>query len=452
MHSRFIPLQAKKYTFEILSFSPNTENNNEKPNNQNNGNSSAIKSNSHPDSDFQNMQIKNRLLKSVLCGNHNPFDQNTCQENTQQTRILKYDTKSNTSKPAVYKPQIPQFTKRQSLKLSTSEPKRQPLYCSKSAKVLDAPGLVDNFYYHHTDFADDDTLLVAIGNEVYSFDCTSNSTEQLHCVDEGLEIASVTSHPDTDMFALGLSSGEVTLVDCETGQTMRRLVDTRNNLRVSALGLSGHILGHGTKFGQMLLFDIRCSGDAFAKWSCHEQEVCSLRFSGHNSHTLASGGNDNRVVLYDLRQIQPLQNTVCHKAAVKALDFSRTSQRVLFSGGGSGDNTLCRWDSAQMSLHSQAHVGSQVCSLVTTSDDLLITAHGWPDNRVEVRHCESLDLLASFGGHTQRVLNVSVNPSHTMIVSSSADETLRFWPIQDLVSNQETEFLSELIRHRHLPR
>ena len=57
---------------------------------------------------------------------------------------------------------------------------------------------------------------------------------------------------------------------------------------------------------------------------------------------MASGGNDNQVYIYDIRNEKVIDN-FSHNAAVKALSW--TNQKNLITGGGTADKKLKFWNS-----------------------------------------------------------------------------------------------------------
>ena len=56
---------------------------------------------------------------------------------------------------------------------------------------------------------------------------------------------------------------------------------------------------------------------------------------------MASGGNDNKVIIYDLRKMKVLSNYT-HQAAVKGLAW--INDRQLVSGGGTADKKIKFWN------------------------------------------------------------------------------------------------------------
>lgn len=125
------------------------------------------------------------------------------------------------------------------------------------------------------------------------------------------------------------------------------------------------------------------SQDAFMKSSAHKQEVCGLRWnseSGVQSASLASGGNDNKVCIWDLRGSKRAKRTGStasttgseggndvpiwkfheHTAAVKALAWDPHVSGVLASGGGTADKHIRFWNTQNGTLLNQLDTGSQV--------------------------------------------------------------------------------------------
>lgn len=127
----------------------------------------------------------------------------------------------------------------------------------------------------------------------------------------------------------------------------------------------------------------------FKRCTGHRQEVCGLKWSGDSgpAANLASGGNDNKVCIWDLRGSRraagsrpgsaagglsddgspgdlPLWKFHEHTAAVKALAWDPHVSGVLATGGGTQDKHIRFWNTGNGSMLSELDTGSQVgCSL-----------------------------------------------------------------------------------------
>ena len=304
-------------------------------------------------------------------------------------------------------------------------------------KTLNAPGIDDNYYYKTIDYSRQNLLVVALENQVHQFDFENNSTAELYSLSDSLEISSVSCHADLDAMGIATSVGEVLLVDHETRQVMRKLHSSLTHSRVVATKFKDHLFGHGTREGEVLLFDIRCSKREIGRFHSHHHEICSIKFSEFDEGVFATGGNDNNVNLYDLRKMSKIKTLSFHKAAVKALSFSKMKKGEMLTGGGSGDQMLCKWDINKFKLKNHINLRSQICSLEMSSKGFVVTSHGWPKNQIEVRDSKSFKLLAQFTGHTQRVLDISIDKKEEILATSSGDQTIRFWSIKNLKKNIE---------------
>ena len=111
--------------------------------------------------------------------------------------------------------------------------------------------------------------------------------------------------------------------------------------------------------------------------NCFRQEVCGLKFSGLQPSLLASGGNDNKLFVWDERKTfnstadstsqsgQPNSAAALHKfhehtGAVKAIAWSPHAVGILGSGGGTQDKKLRFWNTGTGNKISELDTGSQV--------------------------------------------------------------------------------------------
>ena len=135
----------------------------------------------------------------------------------------------------------------------------------------------------------------------------------------------------------------------------------------------------------------------FKKLLGHKQEVCGLRWNtdgGQQSALLASGGNDNKVCIWDLRGSKrpglraspavapsgggpsgggsgyntatedmgdtPVWKFHEHTAAVKALAWDPHVSGILATGGGTADKHIRFWNVFTGSMLNELDTGSQV--------------------------------------------------------------------------------------------
>jgi cell division cycle 20-like protein 1, cofactor of APC complex len=173
------------------------------------------------------------------------------------------------------------------------------------------------------------------------------------------------------------------IYDAATLQRIRVYSEAHAN-RIGAISWNSHVLTTGSRDRMIYHRDVReAEQKPFLKSSAHKQEVCGLRWnseSGVQSATLASGGNDNKVCIWDLRGSKrarranqggvavgddgndiPLWKFHEHNAAVKALAWDPHVSGVLASGGGTADKHIRFWNTQNGTLLNELDTGSQVC-------------------------------------------------------------------------------------------
>ena len=135
----------------------------------------------------------------------------------------------------------------------------------------------------------------------------------------------------------------------------------------------------------------------------HKQEVCGLRWSPDDGQ-LASGGNDNRLLIWSLRgATTPVVKFTDHTAAVKAIAWSPHQHGLLASGGGTADRCIRFWNTLSGTALSCVDTGSQVCNLMwSKSINEVVSTHGYSLNQIIVWRYPTMTKVATLTGHTYR--------------------------------------------------
>ena len=332
-----------------------------------------------------------------------------------------------------------------SLKVLYSQNKSQAREPTRSAraipnqpsKILDAPDLLDDYYLNLVDWATTDKLAVALGPAVYLWDAKSGSIEELLCLEEEEDyVCSLKWIQQGTHLAVGTASANVQLWDATALKQVRCMGGQAD--RISSLSWNQHILSSGSKDSTIVHHDVRVQDHHVATLKGHEQEVCGLAWSPDGS-TLASGGNDNRLCIWDAAQslaggrghLSPRHVLTDHQAAVKALAWSPHERNLLASGGGTADRCIKFWNSQTGACLNSIDTGSQVCSLLWNPHEKeILSSHGFSKNELCLWRYPSMTRVKELTGHTARVLHLAASPSAgSMVVSAGADETLRFWNI-----------------------
>lgn len=304
---------------------------------------------------------------------------------------------------------------------------------SAPSRILDAPDMLDDYYLNLLSWSDSNLLAVALHQTVYLWNAGTGDIQEL-CTLDGNNDAYVSSvswvQEGGAHIAVGTSSGSTQLWDVQSGKQLRSM--NGHSERVGALSWNRHILSSGGRDSVVVNHDVRVARHNVATLSGHSQEVCGLAWSP-DGMTLASGGNDNKLCLWDAATSStatPRHNLTEHQAAVKAFAWSPHERNLLATGGGTADRTIKFWNGQTGALLNSIDTGSQVCALQWNPyEKEILSSHGFARNQLCLWKYPTMAKIKELDGHTSRVLHMACSPDGSTVVSAAADETLRFWNI-----------------------
>lgn len=318
-------------------------------------------------------------------------------------------------------------------------PKKQPRPVNKVPyKVLDAPDLADDFYLNLVDWGSSNSLGVGLGNCVYLWNSQSGKVNKL-CELPDDTVTSVSWIQPGSHIAVGTGKGFVQIWDAEKLRRLRTM--TGHTARVGSLAWNDHILTSGSRDRLIYHRDVRAPDQWLRKLTGHKQEVCGIKWNCDDGQ-LASGGNDNKLIVWDKLSDTPLWKFNDHTAAVKAISWSPHQHGLLASGGGTADRRIIFHNTLKGTIVNEIDTGSQVCNLAwSKNSNEIVSTHGYSQNQIVVWKYPSLQQVVSLTGHTYRVLYLAMSPDGSVIVTGAGDETLRFWKVFDRKSgyNQDNE-------------
>lgn len=301
-------------------------------------------------------------------------------------------------------------------------------------RVLDAPELADDFYLNLVDWGSTDILGVGLGSCVYLWNGTTGSVDRLCNLGENDTVTSISWIGSGSHLAVGTGSGLVEIWDVAAQKCTRTM--TGHSLRTSSLLWNEHVLSSGSRDRSILHRDVREASHFMKRLEIHKQEVCGLKWNVEENK-LASGGNDNKLYVWDGLYEKPLHKFTEHVAAVKAISWSPHQRGILASGGGTTDRRIKIWNTINGTKLHDIDTGSQVCNLAwSKNSNELVSTHGFSKNQIIVWKYPSMQQVASLMGHTYRVLYLAMSPDGQTVVTGAGDETLRFWNIFDKNKNE----------------
>ncbi|WOK93771.1 protein FIZZY-RELATED 3 [Canna indica] len=312
--------------------------------------------------------------------------------------------------------------------VEVSTPPKLPRKIPKTPhKVLDAPSLQDDFYLNLVDWSSQNVLAVGLGTCVYLWSATTSKVTKLCDMGNRDGVCSIQWSREGSYLAIGTSLGDVQIWDSTRCKKIRNM--SGHLTRTGVLAWNSCILSSGSRDKNILHHDLRVPSDFVNKLVGHRSEVCGLKWS-HDDRELASGGNDNQLLIWNQRSQSPLLKLTEHTAAVKAITWSPHQHSLLASGGGTADRCIRFWNTFNGNMINCVDTGSQVCNLAWSKNvNELVSTHGYSQNQIMVWKYPSLSKVATLTGHTLRVLYLAMSPDGQTIVTGAGDETLRFWNI-----------------------
>lgn len=290
-------------------------------------------------------------------------------------------------------------------------------------RVLDAPELADDFYLNLVDWSSSNILGVGLSRSVYLWNAASGGVSKLCQLPENDLVTSVAWLQEGKYLAVGSHRGIVQIWDAEAERKLRTM--DGHSSRVGSLAWHGHILSSGSRDKSILLRDVRDPGSYFRRLTGHKQEICGLKWSCEDDK-LASGGNDNKLFVWNSTSDTPLLKFTEHIAAVKAIAWSPHQRGILASGGGTADRRIKFWNTMTNRQINEIDTGSQICNLVwSKNSNEIVSAHGYSQNQIAIWKYPSMRQVTALTGHTCRVLYLAISPDGQTIVSGAGDETLR---------------------------
>ncbi|EGP87889.1 unnamed protein product [Zymoseptoria tritici ST99CH_3D1] len=295
-------------------------------------------------------------------------------------------------------------------------------------RVLDAPGLVDDYYLNLLDWSSGNQVAIGLERNVYVWSAESGSVSSLLECPADTYIASVKWSGDGAYVAAGLGTGEVQIWDVEDGTKLRSMFG--HDTRVSAMGWNKHILSTGARSGLVYNHDVRIAQHKVAELVSHTSEVCGLEWRADGAQ-LATGGNDNLVTIWDARALNaPKFQKTNHHAAVKAIAWCPWQSNLLATGGGSHDRHIHFWNTTSGARVNSIDTGSQVTSLRWSNTyKELVSSSGFPDNSLSIWSYPTLVKNIEIPAHESRVLHSALSPDGQMLATAAADESLKFWKV-----------------------
>ncbi|KAM7207709.1 WD repeat-containing protein slp1 [Naviculisporaceae sp. PSN 640] len=295
-------------------------------------------------------------------------------------------------------------------------------------RVLDAPGLIDDYYLNLLDWSSGNQVAIGLERSVYVWSADEGTVNTLLETSPDTYVSSVKWSGDGAYVGVGLGTGEVQIWDVAEGVKIRSMFG--HETRVGVMGWSKHLLSTGARSGLVFNHDVRIAEHKVAELVSHTSEVCGLEWRSDGAQ-LATGGNDNLVSIWDARSLSvPKFTKTNHKSAVKALAWCPWNMNLLATGGGSYDRNIHFWNTTSGARVNSIDTGAPVTSLRWAPHYReIVSSSGFPDNSLSIWSYPTLVRNVTIPAHDSRILYSSLSPDGQMLATAASDESLKFWKI-----------------------
>ena len=142
--------------------------------------------------------------------------------------------------------------------------------------MLDAPGLVDDYYLNLLDWSVSNQVAIGLERTVYVWNADTGTVAKLVETPPHTSITSLKWSGDGSYLALGQDDGDVQIWDCESGVKLRSMPG--HDSRVAVLAWDKHILSSGSRDTTIFNHDVRERNHKVAELNGHTGEVCGLEW------------------------------------------------------------------------------------------------------------------------------------------------------------------------------
>ncbi|KAJ3039839.1 ubiquitin-protein transferase activating protein [Rhizophlyctis rosea] len=298
-------------------------------------------------------------------------------------------------------------------------------------RILDAPGLKNDYYINVLDWSAYNVITVGLNNKAYTWEEKTGNVTEILAVPWPDHISCISFSPCGKHLAIGSEQGLLQIFDFIGKERKTRYIYKELD-GVSSLGWNKHgLLARGDRNGAIKIYQLKQNGvKEVHSWKApHIQRIVALKFSP-DGRTLASGGNDNLVCLWDMAHMTDGPRKVLkeHTSAVRAMAWCPWETNVLATGGGLGDKTIKIFNTITGKCLHKVQTESQVCALVwSRAYRELLSSHASANEQLVIWSYPSMKKVTTMFGHLSRPLFVALSPDGQTVVTGAGDENLRFW-------------------------
>jgi len=215
--------------------------------------------------------------------------------------------------------------------------------------------------------------------------------------------------------------------------------DRENVVWRIALSPNGKTVASGGYDRKVRLWDVE-SEIVVARWTEHTDAVASLCWSV-DGERVVSGSHDGTIRVWDVESGDTVLGPIkTGQYLVSAVIYSPDTTKI--ATGGSHENALKIWDAKTGNLLSTIKLDSSLWSLAWTSDQKKLITGSY--DSIRIFDTATWQQIAILEGHTSTVRSLSLFQNDRLLASGSYDKTARLWnldtnlPVGPPIQHQDT--------------
>lgn len=175
--------------------------------------------------------------------------------------------------------------------------------------------------------------------------------------------------------------------------------------------------------------DIRIN-NKIVSFKGHTKAILSLEWSINNQ--LASGGNDKKILIWNLLKCKLETTLFGHKNSVKALSWSKINKYILISGGKGikEDKNLKIWNTLDYIIKKETKCCPEICQIHSIErENQFITCnkfHELDNNNIKIWNLENLEIDNQWQGHNSQ-FSLSIEKNEREFATCNSKGILKFW-------------------------
>jgi len=199
--------------------------------------------------------------------------------------------------------------------------------------------------------------------------------------------------------------------------------DGEESVWIIALSPNGKTIASGGSNGKVRLWDVETE-KVVARWTGHTERTGSLCWSV-DGERVVSGSRDGTIRVWDVESGDTVLGPIkTGHRVVFAVIYSPDTTKI--ATGGYREDALKIWDAKTGNLLSTIKLDCPVWSLAWTSDQKKIVT-GSEEGSIRIFDTDTCQQIAILEGHKYTVRSLSLFQNDRFLASGSDDETARLW-------------------------